>query len=167
MHTLTNLGPGFKSNCMTLDLAQARANELTGKPGVGTVEVRESQRNQDKDERFYVVSIPKSENKRNELLAHHRKSREERGMQEGPSYVFAQDPEKGRYLCVAHRGNVYEIDSDGETCTCPDHTDNASVNDIRCKHLVAFHAGLGCLIPAAAWRVLPLLGAHLDEESAA
>ncbi len=166
MHTLTNVGPGYKSNCMALALAQARADELTGKPGVGSVEIRESQRNQGKDERFYVVSIPKSETKRAELLEHHRTTREARAKQEGPGYVFAQQPETGIIHCVALRGNVYQIDQDGH-CSCPDYTDNAAPNGLRCKHLVAFGLGLGTFISAAAWRAVSALFTLLADDSAA
>jgi hypothetical protein len=110
----------------------------------------ESNRAKDPVRRWFVQYRPASQERQAILLANRQRERLDRALQEGPEYVWVEDPDAqpGRefFHCQSVSGEVYEVDARARGCTCGDYLQRCQKLGLRCKHLLAWDLGLGTLI---------------------
>lgn len=144
MHTLTHAGPGYRSPLTTKAQAADLARRLREDPHFTGVQLLESTRSS-KRARFYVVCLPNSEEKRLELLAHHQDERYRKAEQEGPHLVWRADEGGQFWHVLSLSGEVYQVASGGQSCTCRD-AGVCADNGLQCKHALALQLGLGVFV---------------------
>jgi len=160
MLMLTHEGPGFRSRLLDREAALARAARLKADPRYCEVRAMESMRSRHEARRFFVVCLPVCEAARARLLEEFRRRRDAKAEKEGPEYLWAPDTERGLWYLLALSGEVYEVDTHAQTCTCRDFG-VAKDNGLVCKHLVAFERGYGKFLDPADWERLRLLAAKI------
>jgi hypothetical protein len=141
MLTLTHAGPAYRSPLISKGQAAELARNLREEPRYTGVQLLESTRSS-KRARYYVVCLPTSEEMRQRMLAHHQQERIRKAEEEGPRMVWLADPVEAHWHVLSLSGELYQVSSDGDLCTCRD----AGVcrdNGLLCKHSVALKLGLG------------------------
>jgi hypothetical protein len=162
MLILTHQGPGFRSKLMGREAALARAAQLREDPQYQAVTTLESNRSQHPTNRFFVVCLPASEEKRQALLEQFQQERIERAEKEGPRYLWVADPDQPVWHLLSLGDEPYVVDQAGAVCSCRD----AGVcrdNGLLCKHLAALQLGLGLFVPAEQFQRLQFLAAKLQQ----
>src|SRR5207248_8599080 len=94
---------------------------------------------------WFVSFRPVSEERQADMAARQQMPREERALTEGSAYVWVLDKDGGRafFWLMSASGEVYEVDPQGRSCSCPDYRYRCEGTGLKCKHLVALEAGLG------------------------
>ena len=155
MQSLSRSGIGYRTHLMGAARAEAFRRCLAANPRFGEVSVQLSMRART-DRRHYVTFTPANPKRVEAILTRQQDTRARRAEKEGEWYLWAEDPDHGFWWCRSASGNVYEVEPRVGTCTCPDHEYRCQGNGVRCKHLIAFHAGIGEFHRAIAWDRGPL-----------
>lgn len=79
------------------------------------------------------------------MHARQQAAREERALAQGSSYLWIRDKNAGRpfFWLLSTSGEVYEVDAQGRSCSCPDHQFRCAPAGLMCKHVLALRNGLG------------------------
>lgn len=147
MEILTHHGPGYRSELLDRPNADALFERVSANPHFVRVTLLESTRSQHPTARYFVTCIPDNPEKRELLLQRHQQHRIQRAEREGPDFLWAADGKRPVWHVLSRSGERYEVDSEGNTCSCRDGGVCAD-NGLVCKHLVAHHFGLGTFLTA-------------------
>ena len=165
MLILTHQGPGFRSKLMDREAALARAAQLREDPQYEAVTTLESTRSQHPADRFFVVCLPASEEKRAALLDQFQQERIARAEQEGPQYLWVADGDQPVWHLLTLSGEPYVVTQEEPRCSCRDFG-VCRDNGLLCKHLAALSLGLGLFLQPDQFQRLQLLAQKLEEPAA-
>ena len=142
-------GISYRTKCLPKLQAERFAKCLAANPRFIDVDITQSLKA--KSERCWFVTYrPVSEARQAAMVAMQQESREERALAEGANYVWCLDKDGGRpfYWLMGASGEVYEVDGQGRSCSCPDFVYRCAAlkgtrNGLECKHITALRHGLG------------------------
>jgi hypothetical protein len=137
-------GITYRSKCLPEPKAVQFAKCVAANPRFTEVAIEKSGRAKSAS-CWFVTFKPVSEERQAAMFACQQTSREERALSEGSAYVWALDKDGGRafWWLMSASGEVYELDIQGRSCSCPDYTYRCQGAGLECKHIQALRQGLG------------------------
>lgn len=144
MLSITPAGITYRTKCLPQPQAERFARCVDANPLFTDVSLNTSTRA--KGERCHFVTFrPVNPDRQQDMAVRQQLSREERAMSEGSAYVWALDKDGGRpfFWLMSASGEVYEVDLQGRSCSCPDFQYRCEGAGLECKHIQALRNGLG------------------------
>lgn len=96
-----------------------------------------------KTPKFFVDFLPSSPECLEAMATRQQDARAERAATQQFSFILDKDAGRPFVWCHSHSsGEVYELDCQGRSCSCPDHEFRCKPNGLKCKHQIALLAAV-------------------------